>query len=298
MYCASLFLLAIFLYFLYFAWVKLLAMLEKFILGFEHIPSSIRALILAGGITLFWLVESAFPLFNFTYNKWKHAGVNIFFTATTIIVNFAFALLIVFASRWCIVHSFGVLQWISLPFWWQLVVGLLILDLIGAYLIHLIQHKVRWMWKFHMIHHADTYVDTTTANRHHPGESVFRAVFAILAVFVCGSPMWLIMIYQSLSVLLSQFNHANIRLPRWLDKFLSLIIVSPDMHKVHHHYMRPETDTNYGNIFSFWDRIFGTYHSTPVDQLKYGLDVLEGTKDHNLKTQLKMPFDASIKTGR
>ena len=265
-------------------------MFQQFILGFEHIPSSYRALILAGGITFFWLIESAFPLFNHRYNKWKHAGINIFFTVTTIIVNFGFALLIVLASRWCAAHSFGLLQWVHIPFWGQLVTGLLVLDFIGAYLIHLIQHKVKWMWRFHMIHHADTHVDTTTANRHHPVESVFRAVFAVLAVLVCGSPMWLVMLYQSLSVLLSQFNHANIQLPAWLDKALAFFIVSPGMHKVHHHYKRPETDTNYGNIFSFWDRLFGTYHNSPAKNIHYGLDILQGRDDNNLADQLGLPF--------
>src|SRR6478752_973496 len=169
---------------------------------FQNIPSLHRALILAGGITIFWLIESAVPLFTFQYNKWKHAGVNIFFTVTTIIVNFAFAILIVLSSDWCVEHHVGLLQWIGMPLWLELIVGLLLLDLVGAYTIHLIEHKVKWMWKFHMVHHSDTYVDTTTANRHHPGESVFRAVFAIVAVWVTGTPIWLVMLYQSLSVVL------------------------------------------------------------------------------------------------
>jgi sterol desaturase/sphingolipid hydroxylase (fatty acid hydroxylase superfamily) len=273
-------------------------MVEKFALAFEHIPSLYRALILAGGITLFWLIEGAIPLFSFSYNKWKHAGTNIFFTVTTIVVNFAFALLIVLTSRWCISNGFGVLQWLHMPFWGQLIAGMLLLDLIGAWLIHFIQHKVKWMWKFHMVHHADMHVDATTANRHHPVESVFRAVFTLLAVLVSGSPMWLVMLYQSLSVLLSQFNHANIKLPAWLDGALAVVIVSPDMHKVHHHYKRPETDTNYGNIFSFWDRIFGTYRFTPVSQLTYGLDVLKGRKTGSIKDQLALPFDKTVKTDR
>ena len=130
------------------------------------------------------------------------------------------------------------------------------------------------MWKFHMVHHADTHVDTTTANRHHPGESVLRAVFTMFGVFICGAPIWLLMMYQSLSVVATQFNHANIRLPLWIDKALSWFLVSPNMHKVHHHYMRPQTDSNYGNIFSVWDRLFGTYNDTPVEQIQYGLDVL------------------------
>ncbi|MFL9481931.1 sterol desaturase family protein [Chitinophagaceae bacterium LWZ2-11] len=265
-------------------------MFEKLSDYFAHIPSSHRALILAGGITFFWIIESAVPLFTFKYNKWRHALPNLFFTLTTIIVNFAFAVLIVKTSDFVIDHKIGLLQWVSMPLWLYTLVGLMVLDLVGAYLVHFVQHKVKWMWKFHMVHHADTHVDTTTANRHHPGESVFRAVFTVLAVFVAGAPIWLVFLYQSLSVVLSQFNHANFRLPDWLDNSISWLIVSPNMHKVHHHYTRPETDTNYGNIFSFWDRIFGTYKHTPVKQLHYGLDVLEGDQCENIRYQLKIPF--------
>ena len=257
---------------------------------FQNISSIHRALILAGGITFFWLIEYAVPLFKFEYNKWKHASVNIFFTITTIIINFGFALVIVFASDWCLTHHFGILQLFIMPVWLQLITGLLLLDLVGAYLVHLIEHKVNWMWKFHIIHHADTHVDTTTANRHHPGESVFRAVFAVIAVFVAGSPIWLIMLYQSVSVVLAQFNHANMKFPAKLDKLLSYVIVSPNMHKIHHHYQRPETDSNYGNIFSIWDRLFGTFHFTPVDKLKYGLDMIKNKGDENIGIQLKIPF--------
>jgi len=257
---------------------------------FQHIPSLHRALILAGGISFFWLIETAIPLLSFQYNKWKHAGINIFFTITTIIVNFGFALLIVLTSDWCLKHHVGVLQWISMPAWLQMITGLLLLDLIGAWLIHYIQHKVKWMWKFHIIHHSDTHVDTTTANRHHPGESIFRAVFTTLAVFICGAPMWLVFLYQSLSVVLAQFNHANIKMNKRVDKLLTYVIVTPRMHRVHHHYMRPETDTNYGNLFPFWDKLFGTYSKMPVEQVRYGIDILEGHNDEDIKDLLKIPF--------
>jgi sterol desaturase/sphingolipid hydroxylase (fatty acid hydroxylase superfamily) len=271
-------------------------MLEKLVHYFDTIPSLDRALLLAGGITLFWLIEYAVPLFRFSYNKWRHASLNIFFTVTTVVVNFAFAYVIVLTSIWCKQNSFGVLYWTNFSLGWQLLLGLLLLDLIGAYFIHLIEHKIKWMWKFHIIHHSDTYVDTTTANRHHPGESVFRAAFTLLAVFVTGAPLWLIMLYQTLSAFLSQFNHANISLPPRLDKAISWIIVSPDMHKVHHHFVRPETDSNYGNIFSIWDHLFGTFRYTPVKNLKFGLDVLEGRRVDEVSSQLKIPFDRSIKT--
>ena len=230
-------------------------MLENLIEYFKHIPSAHRALILAGGITFFWIIEGLVPLFSFSYHKWKHAAVNLFFTLTTIVINFAFALIIVKASDWAVAQKFGLLQLVQMPTWVFMIGGLLLLDLVGAWFIHFIEHKIKVLWKFHMVHHADTHVDTTTANRHHPGESVFRVVFTLIGVLICGAPMWLVMLYQSASAVLSQFNHANIRLPLWLDTAISYVIVSPNMHKVHHHYVRPQTDSNYGNIFSIWDLV-------------------------------------------
>ena len=255
-----------------------------------------RALILACGITFCWLVEFAAPLFNFKYNKFKHAGINLFFTLTTIIINFGFAFVMVIVADWTVQQNFGLLHLTQLSPWIEAIVGLLLLDFIGAYLVHMIEHKVKFLWKFHMVHHADTHVDTTTGNRHHPGESVVRAVFAILAVFILGTPIWMVMLYQSLSVVLTQFNHANIRIPKWFDKTFGYIIVSPNMHRVHHHITRPQTDSNYGNIFSFWDRLLGTYNDTPMDQIVYGLDVLDNSKDESFSYQLKAPFNKTIKS--
>ena len=108
---------------MYIAVLKLFAMLERYVLAFEHIPSLYRALILAGGLTLFWLLEGAVPLFVLRYNKWKHAGINLFFTLTTIVINFAFALLIVAVSKWCLQNQFGLLQRLHIPFWGKLIIN-------------------------------------------------------------------------------------------------------------------------------------------------------------------------------
>lgn len=266
--------------------------MEKLVAYFETIPSSHRSLLLVGGITFFWMIENAYPLFHFTYHKIRHAGINIVFTLTTILVNFSLAFLLVQSSQWATTSHFGVLSWIpDWPLWSRFLIGLLLLDFIGAWLIHWIQHKVKWMWKFHIIHHTDTHVDTTTANRHHPGESVFRFVFTILATLVVGAPMWLVFAYQSLSVLLSQFNHANIQLPEKLDRIVSLLIVTPNMHHVHHHYRQPYTDTNYGNIFSIWDRLFGTYIQLDQSRLIYGIDThLDEKENSNVGNLMRIPF--------
>jgi sterol desaturase/sphingolipid hydroxylase (fatty acid hydroxylase superfamily) len=251
-----------------------------------------RALILAAGIAFFWLIESVKPLFDFDYKKWNHAGINIFFTITTIIVNFVMAFILLFSAEWADEYQFGILNWLpEVNIWIFTIIGLLLLDLIGAYFAHWSQHKTKAMWRFHLIHHTDTWIDTTSANRHHPGESVIRFVFTTFAVLVIGAPMWLVFLYQSLSVVFSQFNHANISLPKNVDKLLSYVIVSPDMHKVHHHYLLPYTDSNYGNIFSIWDRLFGTFKKLGKDEIIYGVDTHMSPDDHNnLSNLLKIPF--------
>ena len=267
--------------------------MEKLVHFFEHIQSWQRTLIVIAGLVFFWIIEGIIPLFRLEYNKYKHAGLNLFFTFTTVIINLAFAYFIVRASDYANINKVGVLYLFHLPLWAFIIIGLMIIDFISAWFIHWMEHKIKWMWKFHIIHHADTWVDTTTANRHHPGESVFRATFTLIAVIVAGAPIWLVFLYQSLSALLSQFNHANISLPKWLDNMIALVLVSPDMHKAHHHYMQPLTDTNYGNIFSFWDRIFRTYvYVKDAKELKYGIDIYPNEEENNsMKKLLSIPFD-------
>lgn len=270
--------------------------MERIVAYYTHISPAHRSAILIGGIMLFWLIESAIPLFRFSYSKTRHAGLNLFFTLTTILVNFFLAVILLKTSDWTVANQFGLLAWISnltgeLPLWSKLIVGLLLLDLIGAWLAHWTEHKVRWMWKFHLIHHTDTYVDTTTANRHHPGESVIRFTFTTLAVLIVGAPMWLVFLYQSLSIVLSQFNHANINLPRRVDRAINWLIVTPNMHHVHHHHTQPLTDTNYGNIFSLWDRLFGTYAEVDGRELVYGVDTHPEPHEHSrMGNLLKIPF--------
>ena len=261
---------------------------------FETIPALHRSLILVGGIAFFWMLETLVPLFKMSYHKGKHAAVNIFFTATTILVNFPLAFILLRSSDWALNQEFGLLFWLpSLPLWLEVLVGVMFLDLFGAWLAHFVEHKVRVLWSFHLVHHTDMEVDTTSANRHHPFESVLRFLFTCLAVLIVGAPVAYIMLYQGLSVIFSQFNHANIKLPKRLDTVLSWVIVSPDMHKVHHHFRLPYTDSNYGNIFSIWDRLFGTFSSLPNEKITYGVDTYPDAKaNKSLKSLLRIPFDA------
>jgi sterol desaturase/sphingolipid hydroxylase (fatty acid hydroxylase superfamily) len=259
---------------------------------FETIPSSHRSLILVGGITFFWLLEGALPLFLFNYKKWKHAIPNLFFTATTVIINFSLAFLLLYTADWVQINNFGIINWMpEMPLWLYILLGVVLLDFFGAYLAHYTEHKIKPLWMIHLVHHSDHKVDTTTANRHHPLESVIRFGFTLFGVLVVGAPIAIVMIYQSMSLIFTQFNHANIKIPKSVDKLLSYVIVSPDMHKVHHHNLLPYTDANYGNIFSIWDRLLGTYMHLDREKIVYGVDTFPDEKTNSsLKELLKQPF--------
>ena len=259
---------------------------------FETIPSSHRSLILVGGITFFWLLEGALPLFLFNYKKWKHAIPNLFFTGTTVIINFSLAFLLLFTADWVQINNFGIINWMpEMPLWLYVLLGVILLDFFGAYLAHYTEHKIKPLWMIHLVHHSDHKVDTTTANRHHPLESVIRFGFTLFGVLVVGAPIAIVMIYQSMSLVFTQFNHANIKIPKSVDKLLSYIVVSPDMHKVHHHNLLPYTDANYGNIFSIWDRLLGTYMHLDREKIVYGVDTFpDEVKNASLITLLKQPF--------
>ncbi|MDH3699008.1 MAG: sterol desaturase family protein, partial [Flavobacteriaceae bacterium] len=200
--------------------------------------------------------------------------------------------ILLWTSDWVVANEFGIINWFpEMPLWAYVVMGVLLLDFFGAYLAHYVEHQVKPLWMIHLVHHTDHEVDTTTANRHHPFESVIRFVFTTLGVLVIGTPIGIIMLYQSLSIVATQFGHANIRLPSNVDKALSWVIVSPDMHKVHHHYVLPYTDSNYGNIFSIWDRLFGTYMELDRETIVYGVDTFPDKKENgSIMGLLKQPF--------
>jgi len=268
--------------------------MEELIQYFSSISDNARGIILVSGLTFFLMLELWIPLFKFDYRKTKHAFLNIFFNITTMAVNLSGAIIIYNVTNFNSANSSGILNSINMPLWLYILLGLLLMDLIGSWLIHYIQHKIKWMWKFHIIHHTDPYVDVTTGLRHHPVESIFRLFFTIMAVIITGIPFGIVMLYQTLSAFFGHMTHANVQMPKKLDKILSLIFITPHFHKIHHHHTLPLTDSNYGNIFSFWDTLFKT--SRKVDNLKditYGIDThMKKEEISSLKNLLLIPFQS------
>jgi len=270
--------------------------MESFLLFFEQMPSWQKLIWIIICLIFSWSLEGIFPLFNFNYKKWKHAVVNIIFLTTTLIINILFGIATVSIFGYITINEIGLLHLIDLPVWVELLIAILFLDFVAQYLVHYLLHKVSWMWRFHMIHHSDTKVDATTGTRHHPGDYVTREVFALFAIVLLGAPFAFYIVYKIVTIFFTYITHANINMPLWLDKPLSFLFVTPNTHKFHHHFERPWTDTNFGNMFSIWDRIFGTFVYDDPKKIVYGLDVLDGKLDEDVIYQFKVPFDKRIKT--
>lgn len=270
-------------------------MWDRIIEHFQHLEKHPveRLILLVGGMLLLWLIESTIPFISLQYKrtKWRHASVNFSFTIIHLIIHTGFAVFIVLIADWCKRNGFGLSQWLGANVLSTIVISFFVLDFFGGWLVHFVQHKTYSLWRFHVVHHSDNNVDVTTGLRHHPIESVLRGVFFLIGVLITGAPMYAVMIFQTLLVLSTQFTHANIHLPKALDKTLSYFIVTPGMHKVHHHWQLPYTDNNYGAVLSIWDRLLGTYQYLEPSQIKYGLDrYYPNEHDENLGMLMRKPF--------
>lgn len=188
----------------------------------------------------------------------RRLALNVALTATTFTLNLA-----LFVTGLVVVHrlnaqGFGLAQWLDLPPLVAVIAALVVLDF-ATWALHWAMHKVPALWSFHRLHHADAFVDVTTTLRQHPGETVLRTAVTLGAGALLGAPATLIAAYRSLSVLNAVFEHANIRLPRRIDRLLAWVWVTPDLHKMHHSAIAAETDSNYGNLLSLFDRLLGAY---------------------------------------
>jgi len=235
-------------------------------------------------------IEAMIPLHP--RSRWNNAHLvpNFVLTATYIATNLFFTAAIVLALIWVSEIGFGLFNALEFNPLVEVALAVLFLDF-QTYAVHVAMHESAGMWRFHRVHHSDPAVDVTTALRQHPGESVIRFASLIVFAVAIGASPAAFAIYRLLSGLQAQFEHANIRMPRHLDGWLSLAITTPNYHKVHHSREHGQTDTNYGNIFSIWDRLFFTW--TPSYRgldIVYGLDGFDDRKTQSTWGLLALPF--------
>jgi sterol desaturase/sphingolipid hydroxylase (fatty acid hydroxylase superfamily) len=185
-------------------------------------------------------------------------------TLTLRLIAVVLPLLAVGAALDAQARGWGLLNALDWPGWGEVLLAILILDFV-IWAQHLLTHKVPILWRLHRVHHADRDMDVTTAIRFHPVEIALSMGLKIGVVYLLGPSALAVVLFEILLNGTAMFNHANLRLPLWFDRVLRLVLVTPDMHRVHHSVHRAEHDSNYGFALSIWDRIFGTYIAQPAD---------------------------------
>ncbi len=236
------------------------------------------------------LVEAAVPLH--ARGRWNrvHLRPNLALTFITFATNAILNAAVLLALSAPPLNGFGLLHLFAVPPPIAITVTVLVLD-VSFYVLHVAMHGVPILWRFHRVHHSDPAVDVTTTVRQHPGEGVARYAVMAAAAIALGASPGAFAVYRAWSALNGLLEHANIRVPRRLDSFLSLVVVTPNMHKVHHSRTVTETDTNFGNIFALFDRLFSTF--TPSERglhIVYGLDGLDAPATQTTAGLLALPF--------
>ena len=184
---------------------------------------------------------------------------------------------------------FNVLAW---PFWLEVVLAVVVLDVV-LYGQHVMFHAVPGLWRLHMVHHADLDFDLTTGVRFHPFEVLLSMVIKVVAVGALGAAPVAVILFEIVLSATSMFNHGNVVLPRALDRLLRLVVVTPDMHRVHHSVIVNETNSNFGFNLPWWDRLFGTYRAQPAaghERMTIGLEQFRDPRRQWLWHVLALPF--------
>jgi sterol desaturase/sphingolipid hydroxylase (fatty acid hydroxylase superfamily) len=233
---------------------------------FLQYQSEIYTCVFFGTFSLVALWEMYFPrrsLVTSLRTRWAgNIGVLVVNTTLTWLIypGFGFAAALLVAE-----NNWGLLNWLSMPYWASFVAALIILDL-GHFLIHFAFHKIPLLWRAHRLHHTDPDFDITTGIRFHPAEAILEHGANLLVIVLVGPPVGAVIVFITAYLLTTFWVHGNIVMPRGSDKFIRRLFVTPEMHRTHHSEIPRETDSNYGGLFSFWDKLFGTY----VDEPQHG----------------------------
>ena len=242
-------------------------------------------------LLVLWLLETWLPLFADRPRRLRHAARNLGVASLNLaVIGLGFAAAAASAAEWAESARFGLLNRWSGPLWMELLAALVLFDA-WMYLWHRANHAVPFLWRFHRMHHSDPEVDATTGLRFHIGEIVISSTLRLAVIPLLGMQLWQVILNETLLLPVIAFHHSNVALPEAWDRRLRAVIVSPNMHRVHHSDWQPETDSNFSSIFSWWDRIGKSFRlRKDVRSLRYGLREFDGEEWQSLWGLLKTPL--------
>lgn len=241
-------------------------------------------------MALFMTLERFLPYFEHPAarrrQRWRNLGIVGIAFALNGLLSTGIAGVILAAQE----RQFGLLR-LLLPdsSWVAIVAGVFLVDL-NSYVFHRIYHRVPLLWRMHRVHHADTALDATSALRMHPFEFLFQSLTQVAVLPLLGVSMTSFVLYFAFALPWFLLNHSNLKFPAWFERYASWLLVTPNWHRVHHSADRPETDSHYGDVFTVWDRLFGTARPAEVEKMTFGLEDFRENDDQTVGGLLKMPF--------
>jgi len=252
--------------------------------------ANIQPLVLIAMIVLMYCVENMLPYLNPPANKKMHYRRNFIISLFSFLLNAALGTVVVMVVELTAQNHLGLLNQIQLPLIPKLLIGVLLFDF-GSYLTHNLQHKIPFLWRFHRIHHSDYHLNVSSSLRFHPVDVIVsQCIYQCLAVIVIGMPISAFVIYGSIAIPLLIMQHSNVRFPQKFERVASLVFATPGWHKIHHGAEREQTDSHYGDVFTFWDRIFGTWGKKKPHEIEYGLAEFSKDKHHMVGHLMASPF--------
>jgi sterol desaturase/sphingolipid hydroxylase (fatty acid hydroxylase superfamily) len=260
-----------------------------------HDLARLRSISAVAFLLLFLAWESLAPFCSYfagnTGERVRHGVKNLALgILNSLLTGLVFVALWWTTSEWAQTHQIGLLNWLPMPGWARLAGAFLLFDA-WMYFWHRLNHRIPFLWRFHRTHHSDPKMDVTTANRFHLGEIFFSSILRVPVIALLGLHLWELALYEVAMFTVVQMHHANIAMPSWLDRGLRMLIVTPFMHKVHHSRWQPETDSNYSSLFSFWDRLFGSFRLRENQRtLHFGLKEFDMPEHHTLLGLLTTPI--------
>ena len=255
-----------------------------------------RLVFFAGGISLFLLLEWFIPYRKPTEPKTKRWLINLSLAGVnSILLAVLFGSVIAATLAFGASHQWGLLNQAALPPWVKMLLAVIVMDFL-LYVWHVLNHEIPFFWRFHRVHHSDLNMDVSTATRFHVGELAMSSIIRMMIILLLGVEWRDLLLFDSLVLLSTQFHHSSVKIPAGFEKIFWLLFVPPSMHRIHHSVIIKERNTNYGAIFSLWDRLCGTL-LTGVDQarIKIGIGAYPKQAELSLLRLIIMPFTHAVK---
>ncbi len=244
-------------------------------------------------LTVMGIAESVWPRRILDISKKDRWLSNISISViSTFLVRLLIPIIPTSLAHYCAENGFGLFNLFSTPDWLTIPVSILFLDMV-IYWQHVAFHKNRMLWRVHRMHHADTNIDASTGIRFHPIEIFLSMLIKLTAIFLLGPPAFAVLFFEIMLNGCALFNHSNIKLSTLIDSIFRIIIVTPDMHRVHHSTDMREANNNYGFSVTWWDKLFGTYKAQPDlghNSMKIGLNLYRDASFIRLPKMLIIPF--------